>query len=183
MIGSRMEHALLERLLGGEGEGLADCMKLGLLEAVRKNIMRRHELVRDAVLADLDPGRYRDLSRLALDGLRAAGVGRTDLAQLAHFAEGAGDGAAVLEFGPAAARAAASVGAHRAAVAQYRRVVGFARGRAPDEQARLFEAYAEECAIVDELAEACRARRDVIELWRRAGADAGRLWSSMPPRS
>ncbi len=169
VIGSRMEHALLERLLGGEGEGLADCMKLGLLEASGKNIAFRHELVRDAVLADLDPGRYRDLSRLALDGLRAAGIGRTDLAQLAHFAEGAGDGAAVLEFGPAAARTAASVGAHRAAVAQYRRVLGFARGRAPDEQARLFEAYAEECAIVDELAEACRARRDAIELWRRAG--------------
>ncbi len=169
VIGSRMEHAVLERLLGGKGEGLADCMKAGMLEAAGNVIAFRHELVRDAVLTDLDPGRYRELHRLAFDELKAAGAGRSDLAQLAHFAEGAGDGAAVLEFGPAAARVAASVGAHRAAAAHYRRALSFAGDCAPADRARLFEAYAEECAIVDELTEASRARREAIELWRQAG--------------
>jgi DNA-binding CsgD family transcriptional regulator/tetratricopeptide (TPR) repeat protein len=169
VIGSRIEHTALERILGGEADGLAECMTAGMLEAAGNGIAFRHELVRDAVLTDLDPGRCRELHRLALKGLRAAGAGRGDLAQLAHFAEGARDGEAVLEFGPAAARAAAAVGAHRAAAAQYLRVLGFAGDRTASERAQLYEAYAEECSIVDDLTEASRARREAIDLWREVG--------------
>jgi DNA-binding CsgD family transcriptional regulator len=169
VIGCRIDHAVLERIVGGEADGLAECMKIGMLEAAGNVIAFRHELVREAVLTDLDPGRRRELHRLALDGLRASGAGRCDVAQLANFAAGAGDGDAVLEFGPEAARAAAAVGAHRAAAAQYRRVLDFAADRAPAIRAQLFEAYAEECAIVDELSEAGSARRQAIELWRQAG--------------
>src|SRR5262249_6537245 len=90
-------------------------------------------------------------------------------AQLAHFAADAGDGPAVVEFGLAAARAATAAGTHRAAAAHYRCVLGFTREQAPAERARLLEAYAEECSIVDELAEARRAHQEAIGLWRRAG--------------
>jgi DNA-binding CsgD family transcriptional regulator/tetratricopeptide (TPR) repeat protein len=169
VIGSRAEHGMLTRVLGGEAEGLADCMALGLLEAAEPGIAFRHELVRDAVLAGLDPGRRRELHRLALEDIKAAGPARGDLAQLAHFAAGADDGAAVVEFGLAAAEAAVAAGTHRAAAAHYRCVLGYVGDRAPAERARLVEAYAQQCSIVDELAEAIRARREAIELWRRAG--------------
>ncbi len=169
VIGSRIEQAFLDKFPGASAEGLADCIKVGMLEACGSGVAFRHELVRQAVLTDLDPGRFRDLSRLALEVLKAAGPGRADLAQLAHFAEGARDGAAILEFGPAAARAAAAVGAHRAAAAQYLRVLGFAGDRSAAERAQLYEAYAEECSIVDDLTEASRARRAAIELWQQAG--------------
>ncbi|CAN7516731.1 AAA family ATPase [Bosea sp. LjRoot90] len=169
VIGSRIEYSLLSEVLGGAAEGLADCIKHGMIEAAGQGVAFRHELVRDAILTDLDPSRRRDLNRLALDGLKAFGVGRGDLALLAHFAEGAGDTKAILEFGPAAARAAAAAGAHRAAAAQYLRVLDFAGAQAPAERAQLFEAYAKECAIVDELAEASRAHRKAVECWRQAG--------------
>ncbi|MGO4129047.1 helix-turn-helix transcriptional regulator [Inquilinus sp. YAF38] len=167
VIGSRVEHALLERVQRGAVDGLSDCLAAGLLAPAETGVAFRHELVRDAVLAGLDPGRRREICRAVLDALRSGGRG--DDAQLAHFAEGAGDGAAVLEFGPAAARAAAAAGAHCAAANQYRRVLAFAANRAPTERARLLEAYAQECAIVDDLAEAARARDEAIQLWRRAG--------------
>ena len=169
VFGSRMDHAMLEAILGSEAEGLADCVRLGMLEMTDSGIAFRHELVRDAILADLDAGRRRDLNRLALKGLKTCGAARSDLAQLAHFAEGANDGDAVLEFGPAAARAAAAVGAHRIAAAQYRRTLAFAGDRAPGERATLLEAYAEQCAIIDELADAISARRAAIDLWRKVG--------------
>ncbi|MGL4961801.1 MAG: ATP-binding protein [Inquilinus sp.] len=169
VIGSRVEHMMLERTQRGAVDGISDCLAAGLLASAENGVAFRHELVRDAVLADLDPGRRREICRAALAGLKSAEAGRGDQAQLAHFAEGAGDGPAVLEFGPAAARAAAAAGAHGAAASQYRRVLAFAADRAPTERARLLEAYAEECAIVDDLAEACRARDEAIALWRRAG--------------
>ena len=167
VIGSRVEHAMLERMRPGPADGLADCLAAGLLAPAGDGIAFRHELVRDAVLVDLDPGRRREICWAALAGLRAARPG--DAAQLAHFAEAAGDGAAVLEFGPAAARAAAAAGAHCAAADQYRRALAFAADRGPIERARLLEAYAEECAIIDDLGEACRAREEAIMLWGRAG--------------
>ncbi len=169
VFGSRMDHAMLEAILGSDAEGLADCVRLGMLEMTDNGIAFRHELVRDAILADLDAGRRRDLNRLALKGLKACGAARSDLAQLVHFAEGAHDAAAVLEFGPAAARAAAAVSAHRTAAAQYRRTLAFAGDRTPAERATLLEAYAEQCAIIDELGEAIIARRAAIDLWRQIG--------------
>jgi DNA-binding CsgD family transcriptional regulator/tetratricopeptide (TPR) repeat protein len=169
VFGSRMDHAMLEVILGSDAEGLADCMRSGMLEMTGRIVAFRHELVRDAILADLDPGRRRDLNRLALNGLKSCGASRGDLAQLAHFAEGAGDEAAVLEFGPAAARDAVAIGAHRIAAAQYRRTLAFASDRTPAERAELLESYAEQCAIIDDLAEAIRARREAIELWRQVG--------------
>jgi ATP/maltotriose-dependent transcriptional regulator MalT len=169
VIGGRIDHAVMDKILGGEAEGLAECMKLGMLEATEIGVAFRHALVRDAILSDLDSRRLRELNRMALDRLRGAGAGRGDPVLLAHCAEGAGDGDAVIEFGAAAARAAAAVGAHRVAAAQYRRVLGFAGALAPGDRAPLFEAYAEECAIVDDLAEASHALGEAAELWRQAG--------------
>ena len=169
VLGSRIDHGVLAGMFGDDMDALADCMTVGLLEATADGIAFRHELVRDTVLHQLDPVRRRILCRLAFDALKASGIGRGDFAQLAELAAGAGDGEAVLEYGLAAARADAAVGAHRAAAAQYLRVLECAGDRPLHERAQLFETYAEECAIVDNQQEAVRGRREAIELWRLAG--------------
>ena len=169
VIGSRIEHRVLEGVLGGKVEGLADCMRVGMIEEVGGCIAFRHELSLEAVLTDLDPGRRRELNRLALDVSKGFGVRRADLCQLAEYAEGAGDTEAILEYGLAAARAAAAVGAHREAAAHYVRVLGHAGNLPPTERAQILEACADACAIVDEFSEASRARREAIEIWRETG--------------
>ncbi len=169
VIGARIEHGLLETVLDGKLGGLAECTRTGMLEPAGDGFAFRHELVREAVLTDLDPARFRDLNRRALETLRLSEVSHADAAQLVQYAQGAGDADAVIEYGLRAARAASSVGAHREAAAQYRRVLDHAAGRTVEDRAGYCEAYAEECAIFDELAEAERARRQAIELWRQAG--------------
>ena len=72
VIGSRFAFAQLERILGERAAGLADCVAAGMLEAAGETIAFRHELVREAVLADLDPARHRELNRAALASLRSA---------------------------------------------------------------------------------------------------------------
>lgn len=168
VLGSRIELAVMEKMFAEGTDDLDDCQKIGLLAASTDMIAFRHELVRDAILASLGPQRLRELNRRALKGLQVLGS-RADLAQLAGLAEGAGDQAALLDYGPAAARAAAAAGAHRAAAAQYRRTLALADDRPPAEQAALFEAYAEQSAIIDELAEAIKAYEEAIALWRMAG--------------
>jgi len=169
VIGARIDHGLLEKVLDGQLDGLAECMRVGMVEPAGDGFAFRHELMREAVLTDLDPARFRELNRRALDTLRWSEVARPDAAQLVQYAQGAGDADAVIEYGLRAARAASSVGAHREAAAQYARVLDHAGGRTIEDRAGYCEAYAEECVIFDALAEAERARRQAIELWRQAG--------------
>ena len=168
VLGSRIDHGMLEGIVASEADTIAELRGAGLVTAQGEAIAFRHELVRDAILADLDPHRSRELHRLALRGLQASG-NRADLAQLAQLAEGAGDQAAMLDYGPAAARAAAAVDAHRAAAAHYRRTLDFAHDRPPAERADLFGAFAEQSAIIDEQVEAIEAYRQATALWREAG--------------
>ncbi len=168
VIGSRVEHRLLEQVMGDAVEGLDDCLRHGLLEPAGDGIAFRHELVRDAILMDLCPARRRCFNRAALKAMRGSGR-RADLAKLVEYAEGAGDAPAVLEYGAAAAKAASAVGAHREAAAHYARMLRQPVDRTAPEEAALHEAYAEECAIVDEAPEAERARRAAIALYAKAG--------------
>src|SRR5262249_4635697 len=126
VIGARIDHGLLEKVLDGQLDSLAECMRVGMLEPAGDGFAFRHELMREAVLTDLDPARFRDLNRRALDTLRWSEVTRADAAQLVQYAQGAGDADAVIEYGLRAARAASSVGAHREAAAQYARVLDHA---------------------------------------------------------
>src|SRR5476651_108146 len=168
VIGSRIDPAMLERVLGNVADGLSECVKVGVLEADGSSLAFRHELAREAVLGDIGPARRRELNRLALEALQS-GHRQSDLALLVQYAAGAGDSAAVVEYGVAAAQAATVVGAHRQAAAHYARVLEHAANRPDEERAGYCEAYAEECALIDELAEAERGRRLAIELWRQAG--------------
>ena len=93
----------------------------------------------------------------------------SDLARIAHHAEGAEEAEAVREFAPQAARRAAGVGAHREAAAQYARALRFTHSVPPVERARLLEAYAEECAILDQNGEAITALQEAVTRWRVAG--------------
>lgn len=169
VFGSRMGEARLAAICGAAADDIDGAMRSGLLEMAGQEIIFRHELVRDAILAALAPGHLRELSRRILAVMRGSGVERANLAQLAHLAESAQDAEAVLAFGPAAAKAAASAGAHRAAAAQYRRTLVFAEAQPAAERAWLLDHYAEQCAIIDNLAEAIAARRQAIALWREAG--------------
>src|SRR5439155_14845953 len=115
VIGARIDHGLLEKVLDGKLGGLAECMRAGMLEPAGDGFAFRHELVRDAVLTDLDPARFRDLNRRTLETLRNSDARRADAAQLVPSAQGAGGADAVIEYGLSAARAASAVGAHPAA--------------------------------------------------------------------
>jgi DNA-binding CsgD family transcriptional regulator/tetratricopeptide (TPR) repeat protein len=169
VIGLRSEPRLLERVAGGELARVEACLESGML-AVEENVYAfRHELAREAVLSSIAPHRRVELSRRVLEALLATASPGEELARLAHFAEEAGDGAAVLQHAPEAARRAAAMSAHREAAAQYARALRFAAHLAPAERAPILEAYAWECAATDQYDEAIRASAELVSLWRVAG--------------
>jgi DNA-binding CsgD family transcriptional regulator/predicted ATPase len=175
VIGARVEPRLLAAIAGDApeaAEAVEECVAVGVLRAEGDLLAFRHELGREAVLDAITPARRLALHRAILAALRASPADADDPARLAHHAEAAGDGAAVLAYAPAAARRAAGLGAHREAAAQYARALRFAQALAPAERAGLLEAYARECRTTDQLAEAIRAWESALALRRQLGDPA-----------
>lgn len=167
VIGARLEPKLLEAVLGPTIGALDTCLASGILQARGELYAFRHELAREALIETISPLRRVELHQRVLAALRASPTGPDDLARLAHHAEAARDGVAVLEYAPEAARRAAGLGAHREAAEQYARALRFAADLPPAERARLLEGHAWECHLTDQLAAAIASRRAAIDLWRQ----------------
>ena len=173
---------LLDALTEVPPRAVEECLGSGMLLADGICVAFRHDLARLAVNGSLAPDVRLALHRRALGALEHPPEGAPDLARLAHHAEAAGDGEAVLRFAPAAAEHASSVGAHREALDHYGRALRFAAGLAPDVRADLLERYADEGYLTDMREEAVKAMEEAIALHRRRG-DELRLGDSLRRQS
>jgi ATP/maltotriose-dependent transcriptional regulator MalT len=168
IIPSQAEIALLEAIAADEVGTLDECLRSGLLEPATGAVRFRHEIARAAVEGTLPPQRAVELHRRALRFL-ADGAVRADPARLAHHAEAAGDGEAVLEYAPVAAERAAAVGAHREAAAQYERALRRASSLPMEQRTALLGKTAHEFWLVGRLTEAVELAKEEAEAYRRAG--------------
>jgi DNA-binding CsgD family transcriptional regulator len=167
LIGARVEVDVLRDVVSSDADAIDECLTAGLLVSDPPVFRFRHEIARRAVEDALPLHRRRDLHQRALDVLVQAGT--DDDARLAHHADGAGDGAAVLAYAPRAARRAAELAAHREAAAQFQRAVRFSSRLAPADRAVLFEGLATESAMIDRWEQAAEARQAALQLWRETG--------------
>ena len=97
-------------LAGMSADAVDECVSSGMLRFEAPAFAFRHELVRQAVLSGISPGRLGALHWQVLDRLRTLPMSPRPYARLAEHAEAAGDLPAILEFAVAAGRAAAGLG-------------------------------------------------------------------------
>jgi len=174
----RAEVWLLEQIVPKELEHLDECLDSGTIRADRDAVAFRHELARLAVEDALSPHRRRELHASILAVLETRG----DLSRLAHHAEEAGDGDAVLRYAPAAARAAAAARSHREAAAQYERTLRFADGLPAAERVALLRGAAQELHMTGRHEQAVDAYVVAIEHCRELGdtLQEGDLFARLP---
>jgi DNA-binding CsgD family transcriptional regulator len=171
-----VELHLLEEVAGPSIDALEECLAAGLLNEHDRRLAFRHELARLAVEDALPPNDRTNLHRAALAAQEAKPA--PDLARLAHHAEAAGDGDAVLRFAPAAAERASVVGAHREATAQYERALRFGDALPAAEHAALVDACAVEAHLIGEFRYSISLRRQAADEHARSG-DARRQAGSL----
>lgn len=151
-----------------EGE-VEECLRAGMLVATAGGVAFRHELSRLAVAESLSPDVRVALHGAALAAILSKPSRRVETARLAHHAEAAGDGDAVLRFAPSAAREAAAVGAHREAAAQYDRALRFSDGAADAVRAELLDRRTAELTLIGEFRQAIASGREALTCWQRLG--------------
>ncbi len=186
VVPRQVDVALLREVSAAADAAIDECEGAGVLRGDGRHVAFRHELARMAVEQATPSARRTRLHAQVHDYLaRQPGA---DPARLAHHAEQAGDGSAVLASGPEAAIRAARVGAHREAADQYARVLRFAEAAPLRQRADLLGRYAIECRATNRIAEAVRASAEAIAAWSalgevdRHGEQLGRhamfLWSA-----
>jgi DNA-binding CsgD family transcriptional regulator/tetratricopeptide (TPR) repeat protein len=149
---------------------LGACLSSGMLVETGAGVGFRHDLARVAIAEGVDPLRRIALHRIALGVLRGRDA---DAARLAHHADGAHDADALEEFAPRAAFDAVARGAHREAVAQFRRALRPERRIVGAARADLLEQGAHELYLIDRFDEAIAWLEDAIT-WRHDAGDVQR---------
>jgi DNA-binding CsgD family transcriptional regulator len=160
---------LLEAIAGDDLGSVDECLASGMLTSVSGGVAFRHELARLALEGSLPPNRALELHRGALAALAAPPAGELDFTRLAHHADAAGDAEAVLAYAPAAAKRAATLGAHREAAAQYARALRFGDGLPPGTKAELLELRSHHAFLADSYDEAMAAIEGALECHRLLG--------------
>lgn len=164
-----IEPWLLDALAGELVDHLEECLSSGMLTREADGVAFRHELARLAIVDEIAPHRRLALHRRIVSALAAPPSGPSDLARLAHHAQAAGDPAGVLQFAPAAAEQAASLGAHREAAILYASALRVADDEPLAMRADLFERRSHECFVTDQSDEAMEAREQALECYQRLG--------------
>jgi DNA-binding CsgD family transcriptional regulator len=166
LAGPRVEVALLEALLGADVRALDEPLERGVLRLAGEVVTFRHELGRRALAEQVPAFRRIAVHRRILSALagRAEAGAPVDAARLAFHAEEARDGEAVLLHATRAAERAASLGSHREAVQQYRRVLRHADRLGDSRRADLLGRLAYECYLADLATEAIAAREQELAI-------------------
>jgi DNA-binding CsgD family transcriptional regulator/tetratricopeptide (TPR) repeat protein len=162
LVPPRADLWLLELVARDELRFLEEGLASGMLRAEGLAVGFRHEMARSALEDSLSPWRRLELHRQLLAALGTPASGLPDPARLAHHAEAAGDGAAVLRYAPEAAEQAAALGAHREAAAQLARALRFAAPLPPDQRAQLRERLSYEYYLTGQIPAAIAARRAAL---------------------
>ena len=180
VVPPRAQLWLLAELVPDALGSLEECLASGVLRAGSGYVEFRHELARLAIEDALPPTTRASLNGRALAAHAAHPTSGFDLARLAHHAEAAGDGEAVLRYAPAAAAQAESAGAFREAASQYARALRFGDSLPPAERAALLERRGDACGTAGENPEAVEMMLAARDIYRRLGENqkAGRALTS-----
>ena len=165
----RAEIRLLEEIAPDALGELEACLSSGMLRAEREAVAFRHEIARATIEDELPPHRRVALHRAALAALSEGG----EPARLAHHAEAADDGAAVLRHAVEAGERAARLRAHREAAAHFAAALRHAEPLPPAERAALLKRRAQACFLSGLIEGAIDAESSALALHVAAGDRLG----------
>jgi tetratricopeptide (TPR) repeat protein len=167
MVPGPTELWLCEATLGAGAAAIDECIEAGLLGVRGDALAFRHDLARRAVAEGIAPIRRRELDRLVLGALEAAGG--ADPARLAHHARRAGDAEAIRRLAPVAARAAAAAGGHRQALEHWEAALLAEQGADPRAREEALDGVGVEAYLCGRPERALEARRALLAIHEAAG--------------
>jgi ATP/maltotriose-dependent transcriptional regulator MalT len=146
---------------------IENCLDTKILVINKDMIFFKHELYRRTVESSLSPllriNLHKKILQLLLESFEANGK----IEQIIHHAKNANDYDLVIKYAPDAARQAASVGAHVESAKLYLSAIEYYQGHETDLLIRIYEGYAYECYLTNQIKEAIIYSGRALTLWKK----------------
>lgn len=130
----------------------------------------KHELYRRAIEANLSPLAQITLNRKILQFLLSQFSINRQEERIMHHAQNANASDLIVEYGPAAAKKAASVGSHAEACKLYRTVIDHYKGQDAGTMIQFYSAYAYECYLTSNIKEAIVYQEKILHIFQAQNA-------------
>jgi len=142
-------------------------LELKILILEQDRLFFKHELYRRTIEVSLSPFVRVALNKKILDLLKDSFVQNHEIEQIIHHAKNANEYDLVVQYAPAAARLAVLAGAHIEASRLYLSAIEYYQGHDQDILIELYESYAYECYLTNQIKEAIIYTGKSLTLWNK----------------
>jgi DNA-binding CsgD family transcriptional regulator len=142
------------------------CFTIAVIIVQNDKVVFKHELYRRTIEESLTPLRRMELNKMMLDLFLESFEEKGEIERILHYAKNANEKELVVKYAPEAARKAASMGAHIQAAKLFLTAIEYFEGHDTDQLASLYEAYAYECYLSNQIKEAICFTEKVLDIWK-----------------
>ncbi|HTF29178.1 MAG TPA: AAA family ATPase [Flavitalea sp.] len=154
------------------------CFAINVLIVQNDKVVFKHELYRRTIEESLTPLKRIDLNKMVLEIFLDSFEEKGEVERILHYAKNANEKKLVVKYAPEAAGKAASIGAHKEAAKLFRTAIEYFEGNDTNQLAKLYEAYAYECYLSNQIKEAIAFTGKVLNLWKEK-TDLEKISASM----
>jgi DNA-binding CsgD family transcriptional regulator len=150
-------------------EAMDHCFALNVIIVKNDKIVFKHELYRKTIEASLSPFKRMALNKKILELLLKTFQEEGEVEKIVHYAKNANENDLVFKYAPIAATKAALVGSHMDASKLYLTAIEYAQDADGDKLVNLYEAYAHECYLTNQIANARLYQEKASTIWQNKG--------------
>ncbi len=140
------------------------CFAIGVIIVQNDKVVFKHELYRRTIEESLTPFKRMELNKKILDLFLPSFEEKGEVERILHYARHAGEKKLVAKYALISARKAATLGSHKEASKLYLTAIDNVDENDPNELAQLYEAYAYECYLSNQITEAITVTEKTLHL-------------------
>lgn len=147
-------------------DSITNCLAKKILIVKNEKLSFKHELYRRTIEESLSPFQRIELNKKVLDLFFKSFESKNEIERIVHYAKNANEYEVVVQYAPIAAKQAASVGAHIEASKLYLTAIEYYQGCDKNLLVQLYEAYAYECHLINQVKEAIIYQVKALNIWK-----------------
>jgi hypothetical protein len=147
-------------------QAINHCFAISVIIVQNEKVVFKHELYRRTIEESLTPFKRIELNKMMLELFLESFEEKGEIERILHYARNANEKNLVVKYAPEAANKAAAIGAHKEASKLFLTAIENFDGNESNQLAELYEAYANECYLSNQVKEAITFTEKLLSLWK-----------------
>ncbi len=154
------------KLKSALGKAIDHCFAISVILVQNGKVVFKHELYRRTIEESLTLFKRMELNKMILELFLDSFEEKGEVERILNYAKNANERNLVVKYAPLAASKAALIGAHKEASKLFLTAIEYFEGDDTNQLAELYEAYAYECYLSNQVKEAITFTEKVLKLWK-----------------